>query len=90
MAKATEKSTGKKGSTKKEEAPDIDSKYRLIILAAQRSKQIQKGAAPKVEMDPRLHKPTRIALREIRDGRVDFDHVSEADEAEDAAEVLEA
>jgi len=24
--------------------PDIDSKYRMIILAAQRSKQIQRGA----------------------------------------------
>ena len=26
--------------------PEIDSKYRMIILAAQRSKQLQRGAIP--------------------------------------------
>jgi len=52
--------------------PDIDSKYRMIILAAQRSKQIQRGASPRVEMDPRKVKPTRIALREINDKKVNF------------------
>jgi len=52
--------------------PEIDSKYRMIILAAQRSKQIQRGASPRVEMDPRKTKPTRIALREINDKKVNF------------------
>jgi len=52
--------------------PDIDSKYRMIILAAQRSKQIQRGASPRVEMDPRRVKPTRIAMREIQDKKVNF------------------
>ena len=52
--------------------PEIDSKYRMIILAAQRSKQIQRGASPRVEMDPRKVKPTRIALREINDRKVNF------------------
>lgn len=55
----------------------IDSKYRMIILAAQRSKQLQQGAVVRVEMDPRKHKPTRIALREIENEKVPFDVVAE-------------
>ena len=52
--------------------PDIDSKYRMIILAAQRSKQIQRGALPRVDMDPKKRKPTRIAMKEFQDRRVNF------------------
>ena len=52
--------------------PVIDSKYRMIIVAAQRSKQIQKGARPRVEMDPQRHKPTRVALEEVQRGKVPF------------------
>ena len=54
------------------EVPELDSKYRLIIVAAQRSKQLQRGARPRVEMDPLKHKPTRIALEEVERGRVKF------------------
>ncbi|MBA2606281.1 MAG: DNA-directed RNA polymerase subunit omega [Acidobacteriota bacterium] len=53
--------------------PEIDSKYRKIILAAQRSKQLQRGANPRVEMDPRKSKTTRIAMREIEEGKIDFE-----------------
>ena len=48
----------------------VDSKYRLIILAAKRSKQLQRGAQPRIEIDPQKHKPTRIALEEVIRGRV--------------------
>ena len=51
----------------------VDSKYRLIILAAKRSKQLQRGATPRIEIDPQKHKPTRIALEEVMRGRVHFD-----------------
>ncbi|WP_316316539.1 DNA-directed RNA polymerase subunit omega [Clavibacter michiganensis] len=53
--------------------PEIDSKYRKIILAAQRSKQLQRGANPRVDMDPRKSKATRIAMKELEDGKVDFE-----------------
>ena len=52
--------------------PEIDSKYRMIILAAQRSKQLQRGALPRVDADPRKTKPTRIAMREFKDKKVNF------------------
>jgi DNA-directed RNA polymerase omega subunit len=53
--------------------PEIDSKYRMIILAAQRSKQLQRGAIPRVDMDLRKTKSTRIALREILEKKVNFE-----------------
>ena len=54
------------------ESPEVDSKYRLIILAAKRSKQLQRGAQPRIDIDPQKHKPTRIALEEVIRGRVRF------------------
>jgi len=53
-------------------APEIDSKYRLIILAAKRSKQLQRGARPRIDIDAVKHKNTRIALEEVIRGRVNF------------------
>ncbi|HVQ37276.1 MAG TPA: DNA-directed RNA polymerase subunit omega [Pyrinomonadaceae bacterium] len=53
-------------------APQIDSKYRLIILAAKRSKQLQRGARPRIDIDTVKHKNTRIALEEVMRGRVNF------------------
>lgn len=54
------------------ESPEIDSKYRLIILAAKRSKQLQRGARPRIDIDALKHKNTRIALEEVMRGRVNF------------------
>lgn len=54
-------------------AQEVDSKYRMIILAAKRSKQLQRGANPRIDIDPQKHKPTRIALEEVMRGRVHFD-----------------
>ena len=53
-------------------APEVDSKYRLIILAAKRSKQLQRGARPRIDIDTLKHKNTRIALEEVMRGRVNF------------------
>lgn len=61
------------------EVQEVDSKYRLIILAAKRSKQLQRGAQPRIDIDPQKHKPTRIALEEVIRGRVHFT-IKEKDE----------
>ena len=53
--------------------PEIDSKYRMIILAAQRSKQLQRGALARVDMDIRKTKPTRIAMKEFKERKVNFE-----------------
>ena len=62
------------------QAPEIDSKYRLIILAAKRSKQLQRGARPRIDIDTLKHKNTRIALEEVMRGRVNFTKTNEDDE----------
>ncbi len=76
MAKAGEKMGEDSDSgAPEEQGQGLDSKYRLIIVAAQRSKQLQRGARPRVEMDTQRHKPTRVALEEVLRGRVTFETV---------------
>ncbi len=53
--------------------PEIDSKYRMIVLAAQRSKQLQRGAVSRTDIDIRKNKPTRVALKELSEKRVNFE-----------------
>ena len=60
-------------ATEESEAPELDSKYRLIIVAAKRSKQLQRGAKPRIDIDSLKHKPTRIALEEVIRGKVPFE-----------------
>lgn len=73
MAKPADATTKTEEQNEQEhENPTLDSKYRLILVAAQRSKQLQKGARPRVEMDAQRHKPTRIALEEVQRGFVNF------------------
>ncbi len=51
----------------------IDSKYRLVLLAAKRAKQLQKGAKPRVQSTSK--KTTRVALEEIQRGLVQYQHL---------------
>lgn len=66
--------------------PDIDSKYRLILLAAQRSKQLQRGALPRVDADLRKIKPTRVAMKEFENRKVNFRFTDQTDDEAQAAE----
>jgi DNA-directed RNA polymerase omega subunit len=67
-------------TTEQPQSQEIDSKYRLIILAAKRSKQLQRGARPRIEIDPTKHKTTRIALEEVIQGKVLFHTTHDEDE----------
>jgi len=55
-----------------EEWPGVDSKFRLIIVAALRSKQLLSGSLPRIEVDLRRHKNTSVALEEVKQGLVPF------------------
>ncbi len=50
---------------------DIGSKYRFIIIAAERAKQLQNNAKPKVKT--KSTKPAFIAMRELEDGVVKYE-----------------
>lgn len=52
-------------------ANQLDSKYRKILLAVKRSKQIQNGARPRVNLPET--KSTRVALAEIDRGLINFE-----------------
>jgi DNA-directed RNA polymerase omega subunit len=49
---------------------EIDSKYRLVLLAAKRCKQLQRGAKPRIFSSAK--KATRVALEEVRRGLVRY------------------
>lgn len=55
-----------------EEWPGIDSKFRLIVVAALRSKQLVRGSLPKIEVDRQRRRNTSIALEEVKRGLVPF------------------
>ncbi len=59
-----------------EDTPPVDSKYRLIIVAARRSKQLQRGARPRVEMEPK-RKLTRVAMAEVMAGKIPYTLIEE-------------
>ncbi len=52
--------------------PGIDSRFRLVVVAAQRSKHIQRGARPRIDADPNRRRNTSIALEEVKLGLVPF------------------
>ena len=76
MAEKKDKPAEETGEDAVEEVidpPEIDSKYRMIILAAQRSKQLQRGAISRTHIDIRKNKPTRVAMKEFKEKKVNFE-----------------
>jgi DNA-directed RNA polymerase omega subunit len=49
----------------------IGSKYRFIILAAERAKQLQNNAKPKIKI--RSTKPAFIAMKELEEDLISFE-----------------
>ncbi len=52
--------------------PGIDSRFRLIIVAGLRTKQLLHGSHPRIEVDPLRRRNTSIALEEVKRGLVPF------------------
>jgi DNA-directed RNA polymerase omega subunit len=73
--KETKKNGSKNGSPDKvheQQWPGIDSSFRLIIVAALRTKQLLHGSAPRIQADPLKRRNTSIALEEVKRGLVPF------------------
>jgi len=49
----------------------VGSKYRFIIIAAERAKQLQNNAKPKIKT--RSTKPAHVAMQEVEQGLVAFE-----------------
>ena len=67
---------------------NVDSKFRFITVAAQRAKQLQNGAKPRVEA--RSRKPTRIVMQEVLAEAVSWEIRDEKEAAAAAAEAVAA
>lgn len=61
-----------KANAEGEQWPGIDSHFRLIAVAALRSKQLLRGARPRIDADPLRRRNTSIALEEVKRGLVPF------------------
>jgi DNA-directed RNA polymerase subunit omega len=51
----------------------VGSKYRFIIIAAERAKQLQNNARPKIKT--KSNKPAHVAMKELEEGLVGFEIV---------------
>ena len=72
-----------------EQWPGIDSHFRLIIVAAQRSKQLMRGSMARIEADPLRRRNTSIALEEVKRGLVPF-KLSDPDTDENSSDHADA
>ena len=73
----TEKSNGNSltGVASEGTWPGIDSRFRLIIVAGLRTKQLLHGSTPRIEVDAKRRRNTSIALEEVKRGLIQFTRV---------------
>jgi DNA-directed RNA polymerase omega subunit len=56
-----------------EAAPLITSRFLFVDVAAQRAKQLRRGALPRIEHQPAgPHKLERVAMEEVRSGAIQY------------------
>lgn len=55
-----------------ESGPGEISRFRAIMIAALRAKQLRGGSKPRLELDDEKHKDTTIAIEEVRRGLIHF------------------
>ena len=65
----------------------IDSIYRMIVVAGLRSKQLLRGAAPKIVADPTRQRNISIALEEARRGLISYT-LKESDVATSSSSIV--
>jgi DNA-directed RNA polymerase omega subunit len=55
-----------------ESGPEDISRFRAVVVAALRAKQLRRGSKPRIELDDKKHKDTSIAIEEVRRGLITF------------------
>ena len=55
-----------------ENGPGEISRFRAVVVAALRVKQLRRGSKPRIELDDKKHKDTSIAMEEVRRGLISF------------------
>ena len=57
---------------RQESGPGEISRFRAVVVAALRAKQLRRGSKPRIESNPHKHKDTSIAMEEVRRGLINF------------------
>ena len=52
--------------------PGVSSRFRAVVLAGLRAKQLLRGSKPRIEPQPNKRKNTTIAVEEVRRGLISF------------------
>jgi len=78
-----------------ESGPGAISRFRAVVVAALRVKQLRRGSKPRIELDNKKHKDTSIAVEEVRRGLIHFTelvlpHVNDATGMRDLKAGVEA
>ncbi len=58
----------------REMGPGESSRFREVVVAGLRAKQLLRGSRPRIEPHPYKHKNTTIAVEEVRQGLISFTH----------------
>ena len=59
-------------ASRQESGPGEISRFRAVVVAALRAKQLRRGSKPRIESNPDKHKDTSIAMEEVRRGLINF------------------
>src|SRR5690348_12274128 len=74
----------------RESGPRERSRFREVVLAGLRAKQLLRGSKPRIELYPDKHKNTTIAVEEVRQGLISFMQLalSKIHQSKDAGEPI--
>ena len=72
MPMATTPLTDKAGDEQPERAAPITSRFLFVDVAAQRAKQLRRGALSRLEGTGGPHKLERVAMEEVRTGLIEY------------------
>ena len=72
MTQGDEEGAQQMSESRPNSGPEEISRFRAVVVAALRAKQLQRGSKPRIELDNKKHKYTSIAMEEVRRGLITF------------------
>lgn len=68
----TDETIDERGGEDRKPAAPITSRFLFVDVAAQRAKQLRRGALPRLDVGTGPHKLERVAMEEVRTGLIDY------------------
>jgi DNA-directed RNA polymerase omega subunit len=59
-------------SPQSDTSPLVNSRFLFVDVAAQRAKQLRRGALPRLDLGAGPHKLERVAMEEVRTGLIEY------------------